>query len=405
MKRILLIFFLSSHFIFAQWVPTSGPGGSTTISGIALNGIYTAVATTPAGIYVSSNNGDNWYLSNNGLSNTNVQSIISYSGNFYAGTQGRIYKSTNNGAQWSSLTINPITPYVFICLAISGNNFFAGCYSTGGMYNSSDFGNNWTLCFTGYVKDIVIKDNIVFAATEANGIYSSTNNGGSWSQINNGLTSLYMECIGVTGGNLYAGGQYNLHISTNNGNNWNTIFSGFIQSIVSISNNIFAADWNTVYYSSNYGINWINVGTGIPVKPGLDKLGLNSSYIFTGIAAGGAVIWRRPLLQIITSVNKNYKNVPENFKLCQNYPNPFNPTTKIKFDISASLSFEKGEGLGVGLFIYDILGHKVATLVNEQLIAGTYEVEWDASNYSTGVYFYRLITRDYIDTKKMMFIK
>ena len=99
----------------------------------------------------------------------------------------------------------------------------------------------------------------------------------------------------------------------------------------------------------------------------------------------------------ITGINKISLGVPENFSLFQNYPNPFNPKSKIKFLI-AKLS-------NVKLIIYDILGREVDALVNEQLKAGTYEAEWDASNYSSGVYFYKIITNDYIETRKMVLLK
>jgi hypothetical protein len=89
------------------------------------------------------------------------------------------------------------------------------------------------------------------------------------------------------------------------------------------------------------------------------------------------------------------------FSLFQNYPNPFNPTTKIKFSIPPS----KGARGMTLLIIYDILGREIATLVNEQLKPGTYEVEWDGSNYTSGVYFYKLITQDYSETKKMVLVK
>ncbi len=89
--------------------------------------------------------------------------------------------------------------------------------------------------------------------------------------------------------------------------------------------------------------------------------------------------------------------VPKNFILSQNYPNPFNPTTKFKIDIAKS-SFTK-------VIVYDVLGREVATLVNQQLQPGTYEVNWDASNYPSGVYFYRLTTQSYSATQKMILLK
>jgi type IX secretion system substrate protein/beta-propeller repeat-containing protein len=92
---------------------------------------------------------------------------------------------------------------------------------------------------------------------------------------------------------------------------------------------------------------------------------------------------------------------PYTFKLYQNYPNPFNPTTKIKFDISPSPL----ERAGVRLIIYDLLGREVATLVNETLKPGTYEVEWDGSIFASGVYLYSLITSEFTETKKLILLK
>jgi len=90
-------------------------------------------------------------------------------------------------------------------------------------------------------------------------------------------------------------------------------------------------------------------------------------------------------------------NLPERFELYQNYPNPFNPLTTIKYDIVKAQD--------VKVIVYDILGREVATLVNAQQRPGTYEVRWDASNVSSGIYFYQLKTKDYVDTKKMILLK
>ena len=88
---------------------------------------------------------------------------------------------------------------------------------------------------------------------------------------------------------------------------------------------------------------------------------------------------------------------PSSFRLHQNYPNPFNPKTKIKVEIAKLCN--------VKLIVYDILGREVAKLVNEKLKPGTYEVEFDGSKYASGVYFYKLITDDFSETKKMLMIK
>ncbi|MBZ0203613.1 MAG: T9SS type A sorting domain-containing protein [Ignavibacteria bacterium] len=89
--------------------------------------------------------------------------------------------------------------------------------------------------------------------------------------------------------------------------------------------------------------------------------------------------------------------IPESFALHQNYPNPFNPITNIKYDI-AKAGF-------VSLKIYDVLGKEAATLINGEVIAGSYEYEFDASGLPSGVYFYRLVTDGFKDVKKMSLIK
>lgn len=89
--------------------------------------------------------------------------------------------------------------------------------------------------------------------------------------------------------------------------------------------------------------------------------------------------------------------IPERFKLEQNYPNPFNPVTNIKFSIPVT-------GV-VKLKVYDILGKEVATLVNKQLTAGTYQADFNGANFSSGVYFYKLETEGFTEVKKMMLVK
>jgi hypothetical protein len=103
---------------------------------------------------------------------------------------------------------------------------------------------------------------------------------------------------------------------------------------------------------------------------------------------------------------KTGSNIPDKFALYQNYPNPFNTVTKIKFDIQSNV---KREMSNVRLTIYDLLGREVTVIVNQQLTPGTYEVEWDGTNYPSGVYFYRLYitggTTLFTNTKKMVLLK
>jgi len=93
---------------------------------------------------------------------------------------------------------------------------------------------------------------------------------------------------------------------------------------------------------------------------------------------------------------------PSSFLLEQNYPNPFNPATTIKLEIPVGTSRQVGT---VSLRVYDALGREVATLVNEEMKPGSYEVKWDATGLSSGVYFYRLKTGGFVETKKMILLR
>ena len=94
--------------------------------------------------------------------------------------------------------------------------------------------------------------------------------------------------------------------------------------------------------------------------------------------------------------------IPQKYELLQNYPNPFNPVTKIRFNIPA---FTETTRRVVSLRIYDVLGKEIAILVNENLKPGIYEIDWNAENIPSGVYFYSLITNEFTQTKKMVVLK
>jgi CubicO group peptidase (beta-lactamase class C family) len=98
-----------------------------------------------------------------------------------------------------------------------------------------------------------------------------------------------------------------------------------------------------------------------------------------------------------TNITQTSQSIPESFKLYQNYPNPFNPTTNLEFGISV-LGF-------VTLKVFDIQGKEVSTLVNEKMNPGTYKIEFDAKGLPSGVYFYKLETSGFTDTKRMILLK
>ncbi len=172
-------------------------------------------------------------------------------------------------------------------------------------------------------------------------------------------------------------------------------------------------DFVTIKYTPTGIQQWSAIYTGIIIDGGdgandliidtsLNVYVTGTSKKMTNIGGVAVTIKYSQLVGIIANNNQ----LPKEFKLYQNYPNPFNPTTKIKFDIPPSRG---ARGVPTRLVIYDVLGREIAVLVNDQLTPGTYEVEWSATggaeNYSSGIYFYRLITSEYTETKKMVLLK
>jgi hypothetical protein len=118
-------------------------------------------------------------------------------------------------------------------------------------------------------------------------------------------------------------------------------------------------------------------------------------YFLGGFGNVMQALWNFSLSTV--AISNNGGNVPNEYSLGQNYPNPFNPTTNIKFSVP-------NNGL-VKIVIFDILGRQVGTLLNEVKTAGNYTVDFDASNLSSGAYFYRLEAGNFTETKKMLLVK
>jgi hypothetical protein len=108
-------------------------------------------------------------------------------------------------------------------------------------------------------------------------------------------------------------------------------------------------------------------------------------------------MYRQVVLSSLTDVDENLTSVPASYQLLQNYPNPFNPETNIRYSVP--------KGTKVTLKVYDVLGNEVATLVNEFKNAGEYNMRWQPSNVSSGVYFYELRTDEFVKTNKMILLR
>lgn len=151
-------------------------------------------------------------------------------------------------------------------------------------------------------------------------------------------------------------------------------------------------------------MNMLNVHFGLGNTGVIDSLvikwprGLVQVYTNVPINKFYKAIEGQGLSEVIIGVNQLSSTVPSSFSLGQNYPNPFNPVTKIRFSVPSGRHITK-------LLIYDALGRQVTELFNSELSAGEYETEWNSAHFSSGVYFYKLSSGSFSETKKLILLK
>jgi hypothetical protein len=201
-------------------------------------------------------------------------------------------------------------------------------------------------------------------------------NGTSWQSLGPGLNGDFSEVqeFAFHGNDMYVVGQFNVVGEDS------TFFN--------------VAKWN--------GTEWEKMGIGVDQEA--RTLVIHDDDLYIGGSFLSEVPGGPPYLphiakrsNLTTSIENNLNLIADDFTLNQNYPNPFNPTTKI--------SWQSSVGSWQTLKVYDVLGNEIATLVDEYKPSGFYEITFDASQLSSGVYFYQLQSRNFLHTKKMILMK
>ncbi|HKJ81940.1 MAG TPA: YCF48-related protein [Ignavibacteriaceae bacterium] len=291
---------------------------------------------------------------------------------YIVGERETIIKTTDGGDTWTLQHSGPDARFASIYFSNSNTGWVSG--NNGIILKTTDAGITWipqNSNTTGYVSKISFFNADLGWAVAGSVLLKTTNGGNDWNQtsinipgthgvINMLKASFLTPDLGwgvVITGDVYY--MYGIIVNTTDGGaTWN------IQECPT-------DDWfnNILFVDENTG--WASGAMGTILKTN----------------NGGSV----------TDVKVKVKNIPTDYSLYQNYPNPFNPTTVIRYRLPAN-SF-------VMLKVYDILGRKVSTLVNEEKTAGTYEVEFNGINLSSGVYFYKIQAGDFISTKKFILLR
>lgn len=350
------------------------------------------------GIFMSSNNGDVWNEINsnlNNINNLNINSITGIGSEVFITADG-IFKSSNNGTNWINVSTGLPSNITIYDICVSGNNLLAGTFNNG-MYLSTNSGSNW-ISISGLPSNSSFQKiesngtNIYASSYSLNKIYLSSNNGSSWQDITSGLGGA-ATAFTFNGNNVYAG-RGGVYLSTNNGNNWSFLglSNSYITSMVFSKSYLIVGTQKGIFTSSDNGVTWFSKNQGFNLIPSISSLTIANNYIFTGPYS----VWRR-LYSDIIGIQYISSEIPNGFFLSQNYPNPFNPSTNIEFSLPEK-SFVK-------LKVFDINGKEVAKLVNENLSAATFRYVFNAENLSNGLYFYKLESGKFSETKKMIILK
>ena len=324
-------------------------------------------------VLTTSNGGNTWNQSLFPDSNVFLSSIyfIDSLKGFTGGSNGIIFYTTNTGQTWMESVIDSGFAFGFPIIDIEFYDNEIGFASGGSfdiagqMFKTTDGGLNWKSVIVGPepVLDLHIVDslNILCAGGDFEygaSIVSTTNSGANW---------IYNE-LGVFG--------------ISNAIGYRT------QNEIWVSMNLI----DSFLLSTDGGYNWDLLPT-----PGSSII---SDMTFSDYRNGWAVGKNGVILKYNSSLINIFNTVnftPEHFTLYQNYPNPFNPNTNLEFGISKS-------GF-VTLKVYDVLGNEVAVLVNENKAPGYYNIQFDGSDLSSGVYYYRLESSGFVQTKRMMLLK
>lgn len=317
-----------------------------------------------------------------------------------------VQQSTDQGLTWSG-------PRNFGSMGYGvGDVFEAGgvTYLSNGLELKKNSGSGWSTVYTGSAPgNIYFADaNTGFVALYGNGLKGvlyTSNGGTNWITYSTG-SAKYIESVYLRSSGLgFVGCDSALLLRTTNfGQNFSQVpvpNNLHVQNIKFVNENrgwFISVDRT---YPGNGRLFVTNNG-GLTFQQMMSLEDFNvTGYSFVdaqnGFVCGDSGRVLRTTNGGLTFTSQNVELYPGRFNLSQNYPNPFNPVTNIKFDIP-------GSGL-VKITVFDMLGREVTSLVNQQMQPGSYNVDWDASNYPSGVYFYKLESGDFSESRRMVLLK
>jgi len=310
----------------------------------------------------------------------------------------KIYKTIDGGLTWE---IQNLESYFIIALFFLNENTGWAVGAEGIVLKTTNGGSQWLLQSTStdeflhsvYFVNDSIGWTVGYKPYFVSVLKKTTDGGNSWVSQNSTMGQIYSVCA-INENVAWIAGD-GIAKTTDGGNIWIQQNSETSNSVVSFvdENNGWAVG-GSILRTTNGGEEWTHQFRRCTFP-------LNAAS-FVNDTVGWVTGWFGTILKttnggIITEVKEIYLKQPSNIFLSQNYPNPFNPTTSLRYTV--------GSRQFVTIKIYDLLGREIATLINEEKPAGEYEVEFDGSGLTSGIYFYRIQAGSYINTKKMVLLR
>lgn len=409
MKKIFIVHFLLflAHAVNAQWIQQI-TGTSAVLNSVdALSGSGVAAACGTGGLIIrTTNGGDNWVSANSNVSSDLLTvKMRNTSTGYIGGANGVLLRTTNSGANWEALnfggteTVNAIDVYPSTVMFIAT--------AEGRVYRSNNSGDNFTMLAdltAGTLNTIEsLGPGFIITAGDSGKVFLSTNNGDNWANIFIPQNQPVRD-IGFFNASLgYCIGSTDVFKTTNAGVNWVSqaafppgLLSMFLYRFSGPDTVFISGVSGRMFKTNNGGINWFQQATGTgDVLLGI--IGISNTTLYSCGSSGKILKTTNGGGNFMVGLNSSSSEIPQAYSLGQNYPNPFNPATTISFGIPKHSH--------VHIIVYDMLGKEVAELLNEELGAGSYSVDFNAASLPCGTYFYRITAGEFTEVKKMILIK
>ncbi|MDD5362883.1 MAG: YCF48-related protein [Ignavibacteria bacterium] len=416
MKKLIItsLFFLITYYSLlisncqSQWIQQY-TGTTSNLYDMKFLNERTGWVVGDAGVLLKTTNGGiNWVQMGYPVGGKPFNGVHIVDSNivYVVGYYETIIKTTNGGSNWIIIRNGPSfqgESYFCVFFIDKDKGWIAGTGEK--VLKTTDGGETIDSAYVngGWFYDMYFKDANTGCMSEEGRVFKTTNGGINWyPSLSASLGHIFMKISFVD--NLYGwvcslNGRA-VYRTIDFGSNWSLIDTtvpgmGCIH-FINKDTGFMGGNTNRLYKSTNSGFSWRRENT-VTSNEQFEAIKFVNDTVGWVAATTGVILHTTKGGQPVVNISQNGNEIPKGYRLNQNYPNPFNPTTNISYDIPK-------DGF-VSLKIYDATGREIKTLVNGFINAGRYVMGFNGGSLSSGVYFYRIIAGNYIETKRMVLIK